>query len=321
MDDLTCKKCGAKNIESAVFCQECGGKLEHLSSSNHSIKDEIDDKIIFYADEIVDRVKSSSKKRSIKDESDDKIIFYADKIVDRVKKYWKSKETGAKIFIIVVVFCLLSFFIIAGAVAFPKSTELTMDQYYPQIGNNTTYNLKGTTEANAKVYISSSKLNFNVEVNADNSGRFEQTLNIPLDIKEVEVYLVSTAPYKKSSSGTVTILRSVAMQPPTTDNSKNNLDINVKKGIEDFFKDFNAMYNEDGINKGYLINTIQIDKLNKISDTEVDVTVSLKRITSNGDNFDSKWSGPFYLKEGKWIDDGNFVQIYSYNKNTGQKVI
>lgn len=100
-----------------------------------------------------------------------------------------------------------------------------------------------------------------------------------------------------------------------------NVQAAVLIGVKSFFKDFNAMYDEDGTSTGYIIDTINIDSISKVSDTEVQVTVSCKRIASNGNQFDSTWSGKFIKKNGKWVDDGNFVQTYSYNKNTGERVI
>ncbi len=99
------------------------------------------------------------------------------------------------------------------------------------------------------------------------------------------------------------------------------LENNVKEGVELFFKDFNQLFNYDGKKSGYIIETIEINRLNKISNREVNVTVSLKSIDLVGEEYDSIWSGPFYLEKGKWVDEGDFVQIHLYNINTGEKVV
>jgi len=99
------------------------------------------------------------------------------------------------------------------------------------------------------------------------------------------------------------------------------LENEVKQGLTDFFKDFNTLFNYDGVKTGYIINSMKIDRLNKVSNTEVNITVSLTFIDSNLDEFDSIWSGPFYLENGKWMDKGNFVQIHLYNVNTGEDFI
>ncbi len=112
------------------------------------------------------------------------------------------------------------------------------------------------------------------------------------------------------------------MSTPINDTS--NIDYNtsedVLSGVKLFFKDYNALYGEDGINTGYLIDTITIDTISKVSDSEVEVSISCERIDSNGNEFDSKWSGTFIKQNGEWVDSGNFAQTYSYNKNTKEEV-
>ncbi len=91
---------------------------------------------------------------------------------------------------------------------------------------------------------------------------------------------------------------------------------NVTHGLEIFFSNFNTLFQQNGVTTGYIIKSINIVSLNKTSDSEVMVTVNLTRI-SNGGQFNSVWSGPFYLVNGTWVETGEFVQIHSYNSTTG----
>ncbi|MCK9151982.1 hypothetical protein [Methanobacterium alcaliphilum] len=109
----------------------------------------------------------------------------------------------------------------------------------------------------------------------------------------------------------------------TADNITNNtssisqdqiLKGNVKKGVESYFKNFNSLFNQSGVTSGYIIDTITIVNLTKVSDNQVEVTVNLIRISDNGEKFNSTWSGPFYSFNGVWVDNGDFVQIKSTNQ-------
>jgi len=106
----------------------------------------------------------------------------------------------------------------------------------------------------------------------------------------------------------------------TANNTTSSLESEVKKGVTAFFINFNSIFNQDGTSTGYIISTIQIDNLTKVSETQVNVTVSLTRIATTGEQYRSVWSGPFYLENGTWIDKGDFVQTHTYNKTTGEEV-
>ena len=326
------KIAGNSNIHTAIFCENCGNKL-NLKQSNDigkELKDRIEEMKSFekqlrnFIYEITDSLISKDDDKSPKKVNGSKESFS----FNRLKMWFNRQGKEEKIFMGIVVFFIIviSLVPVIGMLT-PELTKLTMGEYNPQIGNNTTYTLKGIAEANAIVIIGLKDLQLNeTKVNVDSSGRFEYTVNVPIGVMEAVVQVKATSPSKKENFQQIIIERPspVVTTPapaPSVDNSADkNLENNVKNGVENFFKDFNAMYNEDGANNGYLIKTITIDKVNKISNTEVDVTVSLNRIASNGDEFDSKWGGSFYLKKGIWVDDGNFAQTYSYNKNTGEKV-
>lgn len=78
------------------------------------------------------------------------------------------------------------------------------------------------------------------------------------------------------------------------------------------------MYGEDGVNVGYITNSAEITSINKISDSEVKITVNINRITQAGDLIVSTWSGVLVKKGGSWVDNGEFVQKKFYNSNTGE---
>ncbi len=108
----------------------------------------------------------------------------------------------------------------------------------------------------------------------------------------------------------------------TTVNSEDvALKNNVTHGIEIFFSNFNTLFKQNGVSTGYIISTINIESLNKTSDTQVMVTVNLTRIASDGSQFNSVWTGPFYLVNGTWVDQGEFVQIHSYNATSGKDTL
>lgn len=93
---------------------------------------------------------------------------------------------------------------------------------------------------------------------------------------------------------------------------------NVTRSVQIFFSNFNTLFKQNGVSTGYIISTINIESLNKTSDTQVMVTVNLTRISNDGSQFNSVWTGPFYLVNGTWVDQGEFVQIHSYNATSGQ---
>lgn len=96
---------------------------------------------------------------------------------------------------------------------------------------------------------------------------------------------------------------------------------NITKSVELFFSDFNLLFKQNGVTSGYIISSIQIENITKISLNQVQVNVKLTRITSNGGQFNSEWSGPFFLVNGTWVDKGEFVQIHSYNASSGKDTL
>jgi hypothetical protein len=96
---------------------------------------------------------------------------------------------------------------------------------------------------------------------------------------------------------------------------------NITQSVELFFSNFNLLFKQNGVNNGYIISSIKIENLTKISLNQVQVTVTLTRKTSNGGQFNSVWKGPFFLVNGTWVDKGEFIQIHSYNVTSGKDTL
>lgn len=189
--------------------------------------------------------------------------------------------------------------------------------------NATNFVIQGKTDPNASITINCNDLNLtNINLTADEQGNFNKTVEISTNLNQTKIEIKANATGKRINSQEINITREQQVNAPSNNNLvDDNLKTSVTQGVQKFFKDFNNMYDEDGTSTGYLISTISVTNINKVSDSEVDVTVNLNKISESGDKFDSTWSGPFYLNNGKWEDKGDFVQTYSYNENTGEKVI
>jgi hypothetical protein len=96
---------------------------------------------------------------------------------------------------------------------------------------------------------------------------------------------------------------------------------NITKSVELFFSNFNLLFKQNGVSNGYILSSIKIENITKISLNQVQVNVKLTRITSNGGQFNSEWSGPFFLVNGTWVDKGEFIQTHSYNASSGKDTL
>lgn len=286
-----CTECGKENPDESKFCYNCGKELG--------------------------------------DAKNDSSLF------NQIKYWWNKRSKNEKGIIAMPVFFVgfILIIVIPGLIYNATTTNFTIygaeydapGECHIDINDKTTeYVINGVAEEGATITVTSSELGVNNQKVQLNFNTFQYKLKIPANVNEVKVRVDANKAGQDDGHVEITIKRHSSESTSPTSSSENSVDVNleenVEEGVKTFFKEFNAMYDEDGVNSGYLISTINIDSLNKISDTEVEVTVSLKRIASNGDKFDSKWSGSLYLKDGKWVDDGNFVQTYSYNTNTGEKV-
>lgn len=202
MSDNYCPECGEKNLETAIFCQNCGNNLQNetkkeLKDKTHEIK-KFDSKLRNGIWDIIDALGLELKAK------------VPEKVSGHFKKSGNTQDNRNKVLSLFVIAILgISVVTLAIALTAPKSTYLTMNQYYPQIGNNTTYTLKGTTEAGATVIIYSNNLNLpETKVNVDSSGNFEYKVNVPLNMDEAQVFIKANAPSKKEELQQITIQRS-----------------------------------------------------------------------------------------------------------------
>jgi ribosomal protein L37E len=156
------------------------------------------------------------------------------KPLDRAVSSWKKQSNGTKVISSVIGCCFgIVIFLVLIALIFP-TTALSIDNTTIDIDNQTTtYVLKGTTDANATVKISSQALNLtNVEANVGDDGKFEYTLPIPLDVTELELDVVAKAEGKSQSYENITIKRPLTPltvdQPPTINYDQNKINITGK---------------------------------------------------------------------------------------------
>lgn len=96
---------------------------------------------------------------------------------------------------------------------------------------------------------------------------------------------------------------------------------NITHSVELFFSNFNLLFKQNGVSTGYIISSIKIENITKISLNQVQVSVKLTRISINGGQFNSEWKGPFFLVNGTWVDKGEFIQIHSYNASSGKDTL
>lgn len=139
-------------------------------------------------------------------------------VLSRGFSNWSNKSRNYKIITGFLGCCVGAFIIllIIGAI-FPM-TNLALDNTNVQIDNQTTdYMLKGNSEANATVIISSKALNLNnVEINPTADGKFEYKLQIPKNVNTSEVVVTAKSPKKSENQATATIKRPTAQTTTTT---------------------------------------------------------------------------------------------------------
>lgn len=127
-----------------------------------------------------------------------------------MKKWWDRRTNTDKAVMGLSVFCIwaLLFMVLAGILV-PDISYLSLETNNAQIDSQTTqYTIKGQTEKHAKVFIDNNDLNLNkVPVTADNSGNFEYTLKIPVEITDTKVSVISKAQGKYEVSQDIEIQR------------------------------------------------------------------------------------------------------------------
>lgn len=73
-------------------------------------------------------------------------------------------------------------------------------------------------------------------------------------------------------------------RPPAPDiQIREPIEEGVKRAIETRMKEQNTLWNEDGIRRGFLIDTIEIDRIvPPIAGNKVEITASIQRIATRG---------------------------------------
>lgn len=92
-----------------------------------------------------------------------------------------------------------------------------------------------------------------------------------------------------------------------------NITEQLKSQLSVFYGNLNVLFAANGVDRGYILNSINITEVQKLSKKKIRVTLNIRRVTNDGANYTSIWEGPFYLENGTWIDKGDFVQIHCYN--------
>lgn len=115
----------------------------------------------------------------------------------------------------------------------------------------------------------------------------------------------------------------------TNTNTNTNIDNQAEiKAIEEqllsqlqvFYGNLNVLFAANGVDRGYILNSMNITEIQKLSKKKIRVTLNITRVTNDGANYTSIWEGPFYLENNTWTDKGDFVQIHCYNA-TGYDVL
>lgn len=131
--------------------------------------------------------------------------------LSRAASSWDKRNNGFKIFTglggLFVFFFLL---VLIFALIFPV-TGLDIENTTVNIDNQTTeYLLKGKTEANATVTISSKALNLTeVEAQVGEDGNFEYRVHIPVEVTELDVNVSAKATNKTRNNDSVKITRPI----------------------------------------------------------------------------------------------------------------
>ncbi|MGZ7109167.1 MAG: hypothetical protein ACXVHW_09380 [Methanobacterium sp.] len=127
-----------------------------------------------------------------------------------LKKWWDHRNNTDKAVIGLTTFCLFAvLYITITALLVPDVTFLSLDQYNLQIGSNPAQiTVNGQTEPNARVFINSNALNLKeVPVQVSDNGSFEYVLNVPVEVSEAKVTVVSKAPKRYEISQDIGIQR------------------------------------------------------------------------------------------------------------------
>ena len=127
-----------------------------------------------------------------------------------IKNWWAKQSNTDKAVYGLSAACIGAvLFILVTGLLVPDVTFLSLDENNFQIDENPAQLLvKGQTEPNAKVFISSSHLNLDrVPVAVSSNGSFQYNLNVPVEVAETKVSIISKAPKKYEISQDIEIQR------------------------------------------------------------------------------------------------------------------
>lgn len=127
-----------------------------------------------------------------------------------IKKWWSQRTNTDKAVYGLTAFCIFSLlYITLTGLLVPDITFLSLEQNNFQLdANPAQITVKGQTEPNAQVFICSSELGLNrAPVLVGDNGSFQYVLNIPVEVDETRVSVVSKAPESYEISQDIQIQR------------------------------------------------------------------------------------------------------------------
>ena len=130
--------------------------------------------------------------------------------MDKLKKWFSRQSNTNKAVMGLSAFCAVSIlFMVLAGVLVPDITYLSLETPNAQINNTTLeYTIKGSSEPNAQVFLYDEDLNLNkVPVKVNTNGNFSYNLNIPFDVTDTKVSVVSQARGKYEVSQDMEIQR------------------------------------------------------------------------------------------------------------------
>ena len=130
--------------------------------------------------------------------------------MDKIKKWFNRQSSTDKAVLGLSAFCIGAIlFIVLAGILVPDITYLSLETPNTQIDNKTLEcSIKGSTEPNADIFLYDADLNLNkVPVKVDSNGNFEYNLNIPVNVTDTKVSVVSKVQGKYEVSQDMEIQR------------------------------------------------------------------------------------------------------------------
>ena len=138
----------------------------------------------------------------------------------------------------------------------------------------------------------------------------------------VVVLLIWGVSYESNAENGITETTPINNTSTNIDNQEEikNITEQLKNQLPVFYGNLNVLFSANGVDRGYIINSMNITEIQKLSKKKIRVTLNITRVTNDGANYTSIWEGPFFLENGTWVDKGDFVQIHCYNA-TGSDIL